>query len=80
MIKHWIFNCKDVSYLISRSMDKKLPLKTRFGIKIHLMMCKLCRRYEKQLLTLQAAFKEEVIIPLPKSIREKIKAALKKKY
>ena len=80
MIKHWIFNCKDVSYLISRSMDKKLPLRTRVGIKIHLMMCKLCSRYEKQLLILQAAFKKEIIIPLPESIRKKIKAAMEKKH
>lgn len=77
MIKHWIFNCRDVSSLISRSMDKKLPISTRFGIKFHLMMCKLCRRYEKQLLTLQEALKTEIIIPLPQSIREQIKAALK---
>ncbi len=79
MIKHWVFNCKDVSSLISRSLDKKLPISTRLGIKFHLMMCKLCRRYEKQLLTLHEAFKTEIIVPLPKSIREKIKAALKKK-
>ncbi|MCP3898481.1 MAG: zf-HC2 domain-containing protein [Desulfobacteraceae bacterium] len=79
MIKHWVFNCKDVSSLISRSLDKKLPLSTRLGIKFHLMMCKLCRRYEKQLLIIHAALKEEIIVPLPKSIQEKIKAALKKK-
>lgn len=79
MMKHWIFNCKDISYLISRSMDKKLPFSTRLGIKFHLMMCKLCSRYEKQLLILQSAFKEETIIPLPKPIKKKIKAALKNK-
>jgi hypothetical protein len=78
MIKHWIFNCKDISSLLSRSMDKKLPLSTRLGIKFHLMMCKFCRRYEKQLLIIHAAFKEEIIVPLPKSIREKIKATLQK--
>ncbi len=79
MIKHWVFNCKDVSSLISRSLDTKLPIYIRLGIKFHLMMCKLCRRYEKQLLTLQEALKAEVIIPLPKPIREKINAALKAK-
>ncbi len=77
MIKHWIFSCKDVSSLISRSMDQKLPFSTRLGIEFHLMMCKLCRRYEKQLLILEAAFKEEIIIPLPKPIQEKIDNLLK---
>ncbi len=77
MIKHWVFNCKDVSSLISRSLDQKLPLSTSLGIKFHLMMCKLCRRYEKQLLIIHAALKEEIIVPLPKPTKEKIKAALK---
>ncbi|MEN8210277.1 MAG: hypothetical protein ABFR31_01050 [Thermodesulfobacteriota bacterium] len=49
MINHWIFNCKDISRLISRSMDQKLPLGIRLGIKFHLMMCDLCLRYKKQL-------------------------------
>jgi hypothetical protein len=49
MINHWIFKCKDVSHLISRSMDQKLPLRIRFGVKFHLMMCDLCLRYKEQL-------------------------------
>ena len=49
MINHWMFKCKDISHLISRSMDQKLPLRIRLGIKFHLMMCDLCLRYKKQL-------------------------------
>jgi len=30
-------------------MDRKLPLSQRMGIRFHLMMCKLCDRYQKQL-------------------------------
>jgi hypothetical protein len=44
-----MFKCKDISHLISRSMDQKLPLRIRIGIKFHLMMCNLCLRYKKQL-------------------------------
>ncbi len=49
MMNHWMFKCKDVSHLISRSMDQKLPLRIRLGIKFHLMMCNLCLRYKNQL-------------------------------
>ena len=49
MINHWIFKCKDVSHLISKSMDQKLPLRIRLGVKFHLMMCDVCLRYKKQL-------------------------------
>ncbi len=48
-MNHWMFKCKDVSHLISRSMDQKLPLRIRLGIKFHLMMCDLCLRYKNQL-------------------------------
>ena len=49
-MRHWLFSCKQISRLISDSMDRQLPLTTRMGIRFHLMMCALCRRYKKQLL------------------------------
>lgn len=48
-MKHWLFNCSDISDLVSRSMDEDLPLPRRAGIKFHLMMCRYCARYARQL-------------------------------
>ncbi len=48
-MRHWIFSCKQITGKISESMDRKLPLLERMGIRFHLMMCKLCTRYQKQL-------------------------------
>lgn len=48
-----MFNCKKVTYLVSESLDRKLSLYQRMGIRIHLMMCKFCSRYQKQLLLLR---------------------------
>lgn len=48
-MKHWLFNCKDISHLVSQSMDEDLPLHRRAGIKFHLMMCRYCARYARQL-------------------------------
>ncbi len=85
MINHWVFKCKDISYLISKSMDKKLSLKQRLGIKFHLMMCDLCRRYKKQLDLIQKAVSlitssekssDDLITPLPDKTKEKIKKHL----
>lgn len=56
-VNHWMFKCKDISALVSRSMDTKLPLHQRLGIKVHLMMCHLCRQYKNQLTLLSAALK-----------------------
>lgn len=49
-MRHWIFSCKKISSLISESMDSELSFYKRMGIRFHLMMCVLCRRYHKQLL------------------------------
>ena len=42
-------SCKDISALISEGMDRNLPLRKRLSIRLHVSMCGLCRRYEKQL-------------------------------
>ena len=52
-MKHWMFNCQKISHLVSESLDRKLPLYQRMGMRIHLMMCKFCSRYQEQLLFLR---------------------------
>lgn len=47
---HLMLNCKEVTQLVSESLDRKLPFHQRVGIRIHLLMCNLCSRYERQLL------------------------------
>ncbi|WP_457553864.1 zf-HC2 domain-containing protein [Desulfobacula sp.] len=85
MINHWTFRCKDVSDLISRSMDEKLSLRIRMGIKFHLMMCHLCLNYKNQLNLIRKAIvklddsksMDNEITPLPDQARQKIKNHLK---
>jgi predicted anti-sigma-YlaC factor YlaD len=50
-----MLNCKQVSDLISRSLDEKLTLRQRFGVGLHLIRCAICRRYEQQLKFLRTA-------------------------
>lgn len=49
----WMFNCKKVSQRVSESLDHRLPLHQRAMIRLHLMMCKYCSRFRKQVLTLR---------------------------
>ncbi|GAB4362270.1 MAG: hypothetical protein Kow00128_01880 [Deltaproteobacteria bacterium] len=44
-----ILSCRDVTRLISDSMDRSLPLRKRLGVRLHLMLCRFCSRYERQL-------------------------------
>lgn len=84
---HWMFECKcrEVSFLISESMDRRLPLHRRLGVRFHLRMCQLCARYREQLLFLreisrrhgQAHETDSLQIHMSESARRRIKTALK---
>jgi len=44
-----MLTCKDASQLISEGQDRKLGLRERIGLRLHLWMCKNCRLFDKQL-------------------------------
>ena len=44
-----MLSCRDVTRLISESMDGSLPVGTRIGVRLHLLVCRFCARYERQL-------------------------------
>ncbi|MDT8388087.1 MAG: zf-HC2 domain-containing protein [Thiogranum sp.] len=48
-------SCKDISFLVSQSLDRKLALRERLGLHLHLMMCNACRCMADQMKLLQAA-------------------------
>jgi hypothetical protein len=80
-MKHWMFNCKEVTRKVSESLDRELSFHQRVGLRIHLLMCKFCSRYQRQLLFLREAARlytehSEYIEPsgkLPSEVRERIK-------
>jgi len=49
MMDFWLFNCKKVSRLVSESMDRDIGTMHRLGLRFHLMMCRYCARYARQL-------------------------------
>ena len=48
-----MLSCKDVTQLISESMDHSLPFGKRVGVRLHLLICRFCARYERQLLLIR---------------------------
>lgn len=76
-------SCKTATRLQSEALDRKLPLHQRFGLSVHLLLCKWCRRYGKQITFLRNAAREhpdEVAEPVPQKLsdeaRERIKQGL----
>jgi len=41
-------NCQQIVDLVSQEIDRRLPWKVHLEIKMHLLMCKNCHRYAKQ--------------------------------
>jgi len=50
-----MLNCRQVTRLVSQSMDAKLRWYQRLGMRIHLLYCVWCRRYAAQLRFLRRA-------------------------
>ncbi|HEX4263069.1 MAG TPA: zf-HC2 domain-containing protein [Verrucomicrobiae bacterium] len=48
-------NCREASRLQSEALDKKLSFSKRVGLRLHLAICKWCRRYGKQIRFLRSA-------------------------
>ena len=44
-----MLNCKDVTYLCSEEMERKLTLRERMALKMHLMMCSGCSNFRGQM-------------------------------
>jgi len=79
-MSHWMFNCREVTRLMSDGLDRKVPFHRRMGIRFHLLMCRFCARYLKQLKTirelmhLERADLEDSHLPrsLPPKTRDRI--------
>jgi hypothetical protein len=48
-------NCREASRIQSEAMDHPLPLGKRIGLRLHLWICRWCRRYGRQLKFLREA-------------------------
>jgi hypothetical protein len=76
--------CREVSRLQSDLLDQSLSLPKRFGLRLHLLICKWCRRYGKQIRFLREAVHEhpdEVNEATPRTLspeaRERLKNSLR---
>ena len=82
----WMPNCRQVTRMVSESMDAELPFFRRMAMWVHLMMCRYCFRFRRQILFLRRLSgmdAEEAAEPragsspgLPESARRKLKSVV----
>ena len=56
-----MLTCRQATQLLSEKQDRQLLLKEQSGLQFHLMLCRSCRRFGKQMKTiseLSKAYKE----------------------
>ncbi len=75
--------CKQATRLQSEALDRKLSFFEKLGLRLHLFLCKWCRRYGEQLKFLRSAAQEchehessEAPQSLSPEARERIKERL----
>ncbi|MBI5248754.1 MAG: zf-HC2 domain-containing protein [Desulfomonile tiedjei] len=85
-----MLNCREASQLISESLDKPLTLRQRMSLKAHLLMCRYCTRFQRQMLFLRDIIRraahqetgdagpESSDISLTLEARKRIKDAMKR--
>jgi hypothetical protein len=78
--------CKEVTRMASDTMERKLPLRQRLDMKLHLLICTMCMRYVKQLQFMHDAIQQHAAqietgatspLTLPDDARERMKQRLK---
>ena len=53
-----MLSCKETSLLLSRACDERLPWQVRLAVRLHLLYCRSCTRFEKQLRFLRSAARQ----------------------
>jgi hypothetical protein len=83
-----MLRCRDISKLVSESMERKLSFRERVQLAMHLAMCRLCAGFARQIRLLRTAARqdaERIAVTnsdretrLSPEARQRIKAALRK--
>ncbi len=53
-----MLDCKHNTELLSQSLERPLTWRERMAMRMHLMMCRGCRNFEKQLAFIRKAARE----------------------
>jgi hypothetical protein len=79
-----VTSCKQAARLVSMSFERRLTVRESLSMRLHLMMCKTCTFYGRQIKALRSIFirHEEVIANTPaakdESLSDQAKERIKK--
>ncbi len=53
-----MLSCKEATRLVSEKLDRELPLWRRVSLRLHVLMCRACSRYARQVTMLDRTVAE----------------------
>lgn len=80
-----MLSCKEVSLLVVQSQELPLHFSQKMSVGIHLLICRGCRAFKKQMTFLQHFIKctehdDFVEVSLPEQAKERIKQTLLNRF
>ena len=78
-----MLDCQQASQLISKSLDRQLSWRERFAVRLHMLFCQYCKRFNQQLITMRNALnrlsqsiENNADIRLPSETKNRIASAI----
>ena len=80
-----MLSCKEATRLVSEQLDRKLPFWKRVSLRMHVVLCRGCSRYRRQITTLDRVVADhyrfdepaETSERLPDNALQRIKSSLR---
>jgi hypothetical protein len=82
-----MLNCKDMTKLISDSLERKISVRQRMELWLHIMMCGMCRRFRSNIIELRKRVRGSKglldqsdigPVPLPPATKARLEEAIKR--
>lgn len=78
-----MLSCKQASQLLSQSLDRNLSRRELIGLRLHLMLCSMCRRFGRQVMGIRSMlrrFRQQIeqdeTVKLPTEAKQRIARVL----
>ncbi len=82
-----MLNCKDMTKLISDSLEGKISVRQRMELWLHIMMCGMCRRFRSNIIELRKRVRgskvlldrvDTALAPLPPATKARLEEVIKR--
>ncbi len=67
-----MLSCKEATRLVSEGLDRQLPFWRRLGLRLHVVMCRGCSRYTRQIKALNRLISDHYAGDPPAEVSEHV--------